>query len=256
MKLKHGFRQVQFKIMGKGIQKNDIVKEVEKGNSLEIQQEIDAIFSLLAYAIVAKDWQPDSIERSKRRGYNIGALLVNENNNPVHYGLNCINSTDNATQHGEVRTIIGYLDKTKRFDLTDFTMYTTLEPCIMCAGMMTMTSIKRIVYGQKDVVYSKAFERLAFDSSSIGGYPPYPRQVEVDVSKTEFREALDMGYQKFLKKDKEKYLAKYLASQEAKDIFEEAKNTFLHYKVIFSSNQEILEKAQLFFNQIHIGNGN
>lgn len=44
-----------------------------------IQTELDKIYSLLAYSLVLKDWQTDSIPRYARRGYNIGTILVNRN---------------------------------------------------------------------------------------------------------------------------------------------------------------------------------
>ena len=135
------------------------------------KQEIDEIYSLLTFALVYENWQPASVPRNLRRGYNIGALLVDKGQKPVFCGLNCINSTDNATQHGEVRAITTYLEQARRFNLDGFTMYTSLEPCIMCAGMMTMTDVDRVVYGQKDVDFSNGLERLALRMcSSLSNY--------------------------------------------------------------------------------------
>ncbi len=221
------------------------VLEVKKVNKQ--QQEIDNIYSLLAYSLVFADWQADSLPRGERRGYNIGALLVNEENYPVHYGLNCINSTDNATQHGEVRAITSYLEKTRIFNLSGHTIYTTLEPCIMCAGMMTMTAINRVVYGQRDVAYSKAFERLAIDTTPIGGFEPYPRQVISHASSISFCSELDKKYQEFLNEDEEKILAKFLASEEAKVVYAKAADTFLNYKVKFKENKNIYIKSIEFY---------
>ena len=211
-----------------------------------VEQERDEIFSLLTYAIVFHDWQPDSIPREKRRGYNIATLLVNPANEPVFYGLNCINSTDNATQHSEVRSIIAYLDKTRRYNLEGFTVYTSLEPCIMCAGMMTMTAIKRVVYGQHDIVYTKAFERLAIDSRSIGGFPPYPRTVTAHASASAFCTELDHAYQQFFESETEKMLARFLTSATAFEIFHRAVQHFLDYKVLHPGNRIIYENALKF----------
>ncbi len=215
------------------------------------QEEIDQIFSLLIYSMVLKDWQPDDIPREKRRGYNIGALLVNNKNVPVYYGLNCINSTNNSTQHGEIRAITGYLDKTKQFNLNGYTVYTTLEPCVMCAGMITMTACGRVVYGQHDVEYSKAFERLALDTRSIGGFGPYPRQVATSSSNLVFCKQLDTAFQQFLKVDTEKVLAKFLTSATAKKVYEDAANDFKSYQVKYSQNQEIYNAAMKFYNDLN-----
>jgi tRNA(Arg) A34 adenosine deaminase TadA len=213
-----------------------------------VQREADEIFTLLAYSLVYNDWQPDEVPREQRRGYNIGALLVNEQNEPVFHGLNCINSTNNATQHGEVRSIIAYLDHTKRFNLSGFTIYTTLEPCVMCAGMITMTAFKRAVYGQHDVEYSRAFERLAMDTRPVGGFAPYPRRVEASACNSKFCQALDTAYADYLQKDPEKILAKFLTSDEAEAIYKSAFETFMSYQVEHPENKGLLELARNYFD--------
>ncbi len=226
-----------------------IVEPVLKQKQVDaLQQERDDIFSLLTYALVYDDWQEASVPRNKRRGYNIGALLVSPEFEPVYHALNCINSTDNATQHGEVRAITQYLEAAHKFNLDKFHLYTTLEPCVMCAGMITMVSVKRVVYGQHDVDYSKAFERLAMDTRSIGGFAPYPRQVEAIASRLGFCQRLDDAYRQFLSTDSEKVLAKFLTSEPAKAIFKDAADSFLGYAVKFEANQTVYEKARAFYH--------
>jgi tRNA(adenine34) deaminase len=215
-----------------------------------VQQEKENIFSLLTYAIVFDDWQPDSIPRDKRRGYNIGALLVNKDDEPVQYGLNSINSTENSTQHGEVISITSYLNRTRQFNLEGFTIYTTLEPCVMCAGMITMTSVKKVVYGQHDVEYSKAFERLALDTRPIGGFPPYPRKVTAVSSPLLFCKQLDDAYHSYLETADEKILAKFLSTNEAYSIFKNATEVFLSYSVKNESNKKVYQKAMDFYKAL------
>lgn len=212
-----------------------------------LQQERDDIFSLLIYALVYQDWQNGSVPRNKRRGYNIGALLVTPQFEPVFHGLNCINSTDNATQHGEVRAITQYLEQTRKFNLDKYHIYTTLEPCVMCAGMITMVSASRLLYGQHDVDYSKAFERLAMDTRPIGGFAPYPRRVQAMASSLIYCKQLDDAYLTFLNSDPEKILAKFLASEPAEVIFKQAASAFLAYKVKNIENQSTYEKALEFY---------
>lgn len=205
--------------------------------------ERDEIFSLLAYALVYRAWQPDTIPFAQRRGYNIGALLVDPNNKPVAYDLNCVNSTGNATQHGEVRVITRYLEQTRSFLLDGFSLYVTLEPCIMCAGMITMTSIDRVVYGQHDVAYSKAFERL-FDGA---GLPEHPRRVIASPSTLSICSQLDAAYQDYLQTAEEKILAKFLASEKARVIFESAEMAFFDFVPALEENKKIYEQALHFY---------
>lgn len=218
---------------------------------MTVQQEIDNIFSLLTFALVYRDWQPDTISREERRGYNIGAVLVNPDHIPVQAGLNCINSTNNATQHGELRAITSYLSSNPVFNLDHFTLYTTLEPCIMCAGMITMTDIDRVVFGQHDVGYSKAFERLQIDSTTIGGYLPYPRRVEAIPSSLPFVKNLDDAYAGYLAAAEEKILAKFLSTAAAGEIFAAASNMFSEYNCIHTENIAILNSARTFLKSFY-----
>ena len=218
---------------------------------MTLQQEIDNIYSLLAFALVYRDWQPDSIAREKRRGYNIGAVLVNPDHVPVDAGLNCINSTNNATQHGELRAITSYLAAHPVFNLDRFTLYTTLEPCIMCAGMITMTDIDRVVYAQHDVDYSKAFERLQLDSTSIGGYLPYPRKVDAASTNLKFGKTLDDAYARYLAVAEEKVLARFLSTTEAKEIFADATLMFMEYSCVHKENVPILDSARNFLKAFY-----
>ena len=232
----------------KYFQRKIIEPVLETTNVSTSQKELDEIYSLLIYSIVYKDWQSQDVPRNKRRGYNIGALLVDSSRNPVYVGLNSINSTNNATAHGEVLAITGYINKERCFNLQNFTIYTTLEPCVMCAGMMTMTAVKRLVFGQHDVEYSKAFERLSIDTRSIGGFGPYPRQVEAEASPSIFCARLDTAYQIFLKKDNEKILAKFLTSSESKSIYHDAYMHLKSFTVQHPENSKFYQEALHFLN--------
>ncbi|MDX1912595.1 MAG: deaminase [Saprospiraceae bacterium] len=214
-----------------------------------VRQEIDEIYSLLTYALVYANWQPGTVPRNQRRGYNIGAVLVDKNNLPVYYGLNCINSTDNATQHGEVRAITEYLEKNRCFNLDGFTIYTSLEPCIMCAGMMTMTDIDRVVYGQKDVDFSNGLERLALDTRAYGGYGPFKRTTRADASPSPFRVRLDALYQQFLANEQEKILARFLSGTTAEQVYQEASTAFINYQVKHPANEAIYQAAKQFYEE-------
>ena len=219
-----------------------------------IQAELDEIYSLLAYSIVYGDWQPDSIPRFDRRGYNIGTILVNSSQEIAAWGLNCVNSMDDATQHGEVRAISSFLSSNESFNLKGFTLYTTLEPCVMCAGMATMTSVERVVYGQKDVDFSGALDRLALDSKNLGGFAPYPRVVTPDPAPTTYRNQLDAAFKYFLETEEEKFLAKFLASETAAEIYKAALDEFLTYEVEHPVNQSRYEAAVAFYKTINTDN--
>ena len=211
------------------------------------EQEIDNIFILLTYALVYKNWQLDKTPRSQRRGYNIAALLVNEKNEPVFHGLNTIASTNNSTHHSEINAMLNYMKKYNDFDLDGFKVYVSLQPCIMCLGMMMMTKVKKIVYGQNDDNYSNIAERLALDTTAIGGYSPYPRNLIIEPSKLKYKTQLDDAFKEFQIFNENKILAVFLCSEVARLIYYETYTDFLNLTLKHSSNLNIYEKAQTYF---------
>lgn len=204
------------------------------------QIERDEIFTLLAYAVVQKNWQTDRGPTS--RGYNIGAVLVDSEDKIVCWARNSVGVTANKTQHGEVRLMTNYLGNVSTTSsLPGYKLYTTLEPCAMCAGMMTLQSIELTVYGQTDTGYGGAIQRLEFDSTSCGGYEPYPRRVISVASTTDIRKNLDESYA-----DAPRGITKFLASEDAKKIYDSAFDDFMNYTVSYPENESTLEAAKAF----------
>lgn len=55
-----------------------------------------------------------------------------------------------ATQHAEILAINKACRKLKNWRLLDCTIYTTVEPCLMCYGAIIQARIKTVVYGSKN----------------------------------------------------------------------------------------------------------
>lgn len=213
-----------------------------------ISSEIDQIYSLLSYALVYKTWQEND---RTGRGYNIAAVLVDTGQNLLTHDFNSVNQYQDATQHGEVRLITHYLNTSKTYNINGYTVYTTLEPCAMCAGMMIMTSVRRVVYGQPDVAYSKALERLSLDTKSCGGYAPYPRSVISQAAPLPYPYQLDTSYQDYTRSGNKPIITKYLSTRQAKKIYEKASEEFLNFKVKFDRNKPFYQKALVYYQSVH-----
>lgn len=237
-----------------GISPKEHAEQKIKGITITEETERDNIFMMLAYAIVYKDWQTEKGDDS--RGYNIGCVMVekgDEDYEIVAWGRNCVNEVGSKTQHGEVRLIYYYLQKNdKKKDLKgDFTIYTTLEPCAMCSGMMVLNSLKRTVWGQYDPDYGQALERLAFDSSQLnGGFKSYPRKVESNGAEILHRYWLESEFKKYMKEQNNNNITEFLASEEAKAVYRDAENTLMNYEVIFKENLKHLEKAREYYETV------
>ena len=52
--------------------------------------------------------------------------------------------------HAEMRALLDAAENLRRGRFDGCTLYTTLEPCPMCAGAIMQTRVSRVVYGAKD----------------------------------------------------------------------------------------------------------
>lgn len=79
----------------------------------------------------------------------IGCVIVC-NDKIVSRGYNKREVTQSSLAHAEIIAIEKACKKIGFWRLDDCTLYVTLEPCIMCAGAIIQSRIKRVVYGAAD----------------------------------------------------------------------------------------------------------
>ncbi|MBO4401025.1 MAG: tRNA adenosine(34) deaminase TadA [Selenomonadaceae bacterium] len=85
----------------------------------------------------------------------IGAVLIDEGGILVCGNHNRIEQLGDATAHAEILVL---RDASKIFGrrLTNCTIYSTVEPCAMCAGAMVLSRVGRLVYGAVDSKFGAA----------------------------------------------------------------------------------------------------
>lgn len=86
----------------------------------------------------------------------IGAVLIDEDGILIARDHNRIEQLHDATAHAEILTLQAASRKLKRRRLTDCTLYSTVEPCAMCAGALVLCRVKRLVYGATDSKFGAA----------------------------------------------------------------------------------------------------
>lgn len=69
----------------------------------------------------------------------------------VAVAVNRRETDKDPTAHAEVVAIRDAAKKLGRWNLSDCELFVTLEPCVMCAGAIVYSRIKRVVYGAKDL---------------------------------------------------------------------------------------------------------
>jgi tRNA(adenine34) deaminase len=103
----------------------------------------------------------------------VGAVLV-LNGDIIGEGYNQVITLHDPSAHAEAMAIRAAGQALQNYRLVDTTLYVTLEPCAMCAGLITHARVKTLVYGAAD-------PRTGATGSAITviNHPSMNHQVEV-----------------------------------------------------------------------------
>ena len=80
----------------------------------------------------------------------VGAIVVNEAGEILGTGQNLREQNNDPTAHAEIVALRNASEKFGSWRLDDLTLVVTLEPCVMCAGAILQSRIKRLVFGAFD----------------------------------------------------------------------------------------------------------
>ena len=111
------------------------------GKEQEAQSERDVMFMKKALDAL-KDCPEDEVP--------VAAIVV-QGETVVGVGVNRRNTDSDPTAHAEVVAIRDAAKRLNRWNLAECELFVTLEPCVMCAGAIVYSRIKRVVYGAKDL---------------------------------------------------------------------------------------------------------
>jgi tRNA(adenine34) deaminase len=79
----------------------------------------------------------------------VGSVVV-QDGEPVARGFNRRESWQDPAAHAEMIAMRRAARQTGSWRLEDCTVYVTLEPCPMCAGMLVNARVPRLVFGARD----------------------------------------------------------------------------------------------------------
>ena len=80
-----------------------------------------------------------------KKNFPFGAILV-KNNKTVAKEYDKSYSSFDPTKHAEIELISKFCKKNKLLSLEGYTLYSSTEPCNMCAGAIHWARISRVVY--------------------------------------------------------------------------------------------------------------
>ncbi|MBU5593838.1 nucleoside deaminase [Amphibacillus sp. MSJ-3] len=110
-------------------------------------KKIDEQFTLKAISLA---------ELSKKQGNEpFGAVLVKDNT-IVFTNENQIHTMSDPTFHAEHGLIRRFCQENKISDLSEYTLYSSCEPCFMCSGAMVWSKLGRLVFS----AYAKDLDKI------------------------------------------------------------------------------------------------
>ena len=188
-------------------------------------------------------------------GHNIAAIAVNSRGQVLDFGFNHNEIFNSSVEHAESRLIRRLFSLTQLYELpdisgppspssyanllSDVTIYTSLESCSQCSGIMALGSVKEVVFLQRDPGQS-SIGNILRNLSPVGARyrPPLPIPANV-LGLSEFDEferkftvfEAEVASRPFHvslsgKKDVSPSITSFLCTDEARELFQSGAKRF------------------------------
>jgi tRNA(adenine34) deaminase len=126
----------------------------------DAQQELDAHWMREALAA--------ALEAQGRNEVPIGACVVTGEGRVLAIAGNRTRTDCDPTAHAEIIALREAAHNVGNYRLTDAVVYSTIEPCAMCAGALVQARVRRLVYGARDERFGAVETRFRIcDSGSL-----------------------------------------------------------------------------------------
>ncbi|WP_042153171.1 MULTISPECIES: tRNA adenosine(34) deaminase TadA [unclassified Pseudoalteromonas] len=103
----------------------------------------------------------------------VGAIIVKDNK-IIATGWNRSICTHDPSAHAEMLAVRDAGQKLENYRMLGCTLYVTLEPCFMCAGLLVHSRIERLVFGAHDLKTGSAGSLM-----NLVNHPDLNHQLEV-----------------------------------------------------------------------------
>jgi tRNA(adenine34) deaminase len=111
-------------------------------------------YTLLAMVEQDEFWMAKALAEARRASrageVPVGAVVVSSDGVLLAAAGNETIGQNDPTAHAEILALRAAAAKIGNYRLTGRTVYTTIEPCAMCAGALVNARIARLVYGAPD----------------------------------------------------------------------------------------------------------
>ena len=83
---------------------------------------------------------------NNNEGGPFGAIITDKEGNIVAKGNNKVLKNNDPTAHAEIVAIRNACSKLNTYDLSEYILYTSCEPCPMCLSVIIWSNIKEVYY--------------------------------------------------------------------------------------------------------------
>ena len=115
-------------------------------------------------------WMAEALQLAREAGEHgevpVGAVVVMAGG-LVGRGFNAPILLNDPTAHAEIRALRQAADLLRNYRLTGATLFTTMEPCPMCAGALVHARISRLVYGARDLRFGGVRSKFRIADSDL-----------------------------------------------------------------------------------------
>ena len=96
----------------------------------------------------------------------VGAVVVLDGR-VIGRGRNRPVETNDATAHAEILALREASGKIGNYRLEGTMLYSTLEPCVMCAGALVAARVERLVFGARDLRFGGVRSKFRVADSEL-----------------------------------------------------------------------------------------
>ena len=120
---------------------------------MRAQNESETVLTAQAYS-ADEHWMFEAIAEARKAACRgevpVGALVISEDGELLSAAGNLTRTGCDPTAHAEILALREAARRAGNYRLTGATVYSTIEPCAMCAGALVQARVKRLVYGARD----------------------------------------------------------------------------------------------------------
>ncbi len=113
------------------------------------------------YEKIEKELQKLMKKAMKKNEVPIASILV-QNNKIISKTFNTREKYNNVLNHAEIICILKASKKIKRWNMSDCTLYVTLEPCGMCKKIIEQAKINKVYYYVKKPEKKKEYSKTIY----------------------------------------------------------------------------------------------